>query len=127
MAATIGFEPTIFSLTRSCITILLHGINWYYKYSQTTGRTWSLQCQKLTICQLIYLGLWYSLKDLNLRPVPCKGTTLPTELSELGGSNKTSNLYLSQNKGVMLLIFTRTFNPLLINCTSVNAISISFS
>lgn len=71
--------------------------------------------------------IWYSLKDLNLRPVPCKGTTLPTELSEHGGSNKTSNLYLSQNKGVMLLVFTRTFNPLLINCTSVNVIPILIS
>ena len=32
--------------------------------------------------QLNYQGIWYSLQDLNLRPLPCKGNALPTELNE---------------------------------------------
>ena len=68
--------------------------------------------------------IWCSVMDSNQRLPLCKSGILSTELTEHGGSNKTFNLYLSQNKGDMLLIFTRTFNPLLINCTSVNVISI---
>ena len=70
---------------------------------------------------------WCSVMDSNQRLPLCKSGILSTELTEHGGSNKTFNLYLSQNKGDMLLIFTRTFNPLLINCTSVNVIPILIS
>jgi hypothetical protein len=34
---------------------------------------------------------WYRLRDLNPRPIPCKGIALPTELSLSGKNSKDSN------------------------------------